>query len=190
MIIKGDEDLRVQRTIGAIKDAFYELILETDYSHITVTEVCRRAKINKKTFYYYYPTLDLLLREIQVEYSNKYIERVKDYRLPDEIEKVNREFFVFSEEQGSAYEKISCSGDYDVVRAEMIQRVMDNTWRKTEKFNKLSPLMQDVIVGFLTSVCASTYREWVEDGKKVPLDEIIETSNKLIKSGLNGFFAE
>lgn len=86
--------------------------------------------------------------------------------------------------------KISCSGDYDAVRAEMIQRVMDNTWRKTKKFNKLSPLMQDVIVGFLTSVCASTYREWVEDGKKVPLDEIIETSNKLIKSGLDGFFAE
>ena len=115
---------------------------------------------------------------------------MKDYRLPDEIEKVNREFFVFSEEQGPVYEKISCSGDYDVVRAEMIQRVMDNTWRKTEKFNKLSPLMQDIIVGFLKSVCVSTYREWVEDGKKVPLDEIIETSNKLIKSGLDGFFAK
>ncbi len=37
-------------------------------------------------------------------------------------------------------------------------------------------------------ICASTYREWVENGKMIPLDEIVETSNKLLKSGLDGIF--
>ena len=189
MILTGNEDLRIQRTIGAIKSTFEELICEMDYGHITVTELCRRAKINKKTFYYYYPTLDQLLRELQVEYSNKYIERVKHYKLPDEIDKVNREFFMYSNEQGLAYEKITCSGDYSEVRKQMVERVMDNTWRKSEEFNNLSPIMQDIIVGFLTVACASTYRAWVADGKKQPVEEIIKASSALIKHGINGFFA-
>ncbi len=188
MIVTGSEDLRVQRTIGAIKKTFEDLICEMDYNRITVTELCKRAKINKKTFYYYYPTLDRLLQELQLEYSKKYIERVKNYTLPDEIDKVNREFFLFSEEQGLAYERIAVSGDYSEIREQMIQKVMDNTWRKSEKFNNLTPLMQDVIVSFLTVVCASTYQQWVLDGKKVPIEDMIRASNALIASGVNGFF--
>lgn len=189
MIITGTEDLRIQKTVGAIKDSFEALICEKDYDKITVTELCERAKINKKTFYYYYSTLDALLHELQTEYSKKYIARVKDYRLPDEIDKVNREFFIFSEEQGLAYEKITCSGDYTHVRAKMIENVMNNTWRKSERFKELSPLMQEVVIGFLNAVCASTYQQWILDGKKISLKEIIEASNKLICDGLNGFFS-
>jgi uncharacterized pyridoxamine 5'-phosphate oxidase family protein len=56
-----------------IKKAFEELICEMDYEKIKVTELCSRAKINKKTFYIYYPSLDDLLAEIQLEYANAYI---------------------------------------------------------------------------------------------------------------------
>lgn len=56
----GYEDLRVQKTIKGIYKAFESLIVEKDYQHITVTELARRAEINKKTFYRYYPTLDNL----------------------------------------------------------------------------------------------------------------------------------
>lgn len=47
----GTEDLRVQKTITAIDQAFEELILTTDYEKITVAELDRRARINKKTFH-------------------------------------------------------------------------------------------------------------------------------------------
>lgn len=47
----GTEDLRVQKTITAIDQAFEELILATDYEKITVAELARRARINKKTFH-------------------------------------------------------------------------------------------------------------------------------------------
>ena len=51
MILTGNEDLRVQKTIESVKSAFHELILEKDYEKITVKELCERARINKKTFY-------------------------------------------------------------------------------------------------------------------------------------------
>ena len=47
----GTEDLRVQKTITAIDQAFEELILTTDNEKITVAELARRARINKKTFH-------------------------------------------------------------------------------------------------------------------------------------------
>ena len=50
MLITGNEDLRVRRTIEAIKRSFEEMICEMDYEKIRVTELCQRAMINKKTF--------------------------------------------------------------------------------------------------------------------------------------------
>ena len=69
MLINGTEDLRVQKTIAAIKESFEELICEKDFHEIRVTELCARAKINKKTFYHYYPTLDDLLAERMREFA-------------------------------------------------------------------------------------------------------------------------
>ena len=85
MILKGNEDLRVVKTIESIKAAFEELICEKDYEKITVKELCDRARINKKTFYHYYETLDFLLAELQTELSSSYLERIKDFSLPEDL---------------------------------------------------------------------------------------------------------
>lgn len=82
MLITGKEDMRVRRTIEAIKRSFEEMICEMDYEKIRVTELCQRAMINKKTFYVYYQTLDDLLSELQAELSAGYLERIKDFSLP------------------------------------------------------------------------------------------------------------
>ena len=51
MILRGTEDLRVQKTVAAIDQAFTAMLLESDYEDMSVKELCARAKINKKTFY-------------------------------------------------------------------------------------------------------------------------------------------
>ena len=75
MKLTGKEDLRVQKTIASIKKAFEELLIEKDYVDITVTELSKRAMINKKTFYSYYDNLDDILKEMQEDISEKYLER-------------------------------------------------------------------------------------------------------------------
>lgn len=190
MILKGNEDLRVQKTIEGIKTAFEELICEKDYVKITVKELCDRARINKKTFYHYYPALDDLLHEMQMELSQGYIEKVKHYKLPEELDKVNREFFLYSASQGLSYEKITVSGDYDYIRNKMIGKVFDATWKQSKRFQKLSPFYQELVMGYIHSVSVGCYKQWVADGKKVPIEEIIEASNKLLCEGINGFFSK
>lgn len=188
MILKGHEDLRVVKTIEGIKAAFEELICEKEYERITVKELCDRARINKKTFYHYYETLDALLAEMQVEMSTEYIERIKDYVLPDELDKVNREFFMFSAEQGLAYEKITCSGAYHSIRDEMIENVNDAGWSKSKKYQKLSDYEKKLLMGFINNAVLTAYRQWVEDGKKMSLEDVIELTNRIVLGGVNGFF--
>lgn len=93
MIISGNEDLRVQKTVNFIRQTFTDMLLVKDYDKITVTALCQSAKINKKTFYRYYDDLNALLLEFLEEFSRGYMERIKGYRVLEDLEQINREFF-------------------------------------------------------------------------------------------------
>lgn len=188
MILQGNEDLRVVKTIEGVKRAFEELICEKDYEKITVKELCDRARLNKKTFYHYYETLDALLAELQMELSAGFLERIKDYELPKDLDKVNREFFLFSAEQGLAYEKITCSVTYHSIRDEMVGDVNDEGWGKSKKYQNLSEFEKNLLMGFINNAVLTAYRQWVEDGKATPLEEVIEMTNRIVLGGVNGFF--
>ena len=189
MLIKGTEDLRIQKTMAAIKESFEGLICEKEYNEITVTELCQRARINKKTFYHYYPTLDDLLAEMQMAFTSEYVELVKDYRLPEDAEQVNRIFFEYSAAQGLAYEKITCSsGSYSASQQAMYRQVMDATWGKSPAFQRLSREEQNLVLTFINSFGVGFYRQWVADGKILPLDRVIELSGTMMCGGLDRFF--
>ena len=136
MKLTGTEDLRVQKTIEAIRTAFEQMICEMDYHEMTVKELCERAKINKKTFYRYYPAMDDLLLELQMEISSEYIERISRYHLPEELDKVNESFFRYSVEKGEVYEKITCASGYTSIRNRMTGRVNEATWEKSAWYNQ------------------------------------------------------
>ena len=190
MILTGSEDLRVRRTIDSIKNVFEQMICEMDYSNIRVTELCRRAMINKKTFYVYYSTLDDLLAEIQSEYSAEYIERIKDFKLPDELDRVNREFFLFSNEKGLAYEKITCAGNesYHYIRSGMIKKVNSAGWSSSKKYGALPEYQQTMLMNFVNNAVLGIYRQWIEEGKQQSVEEIIGITNRLVLGGVSGFF--
>lgn len=186
MILNGHEDLRVRKTIEAIKNTFEELICEKNYEKITVKELCDRALINKKTFYHYYPTLDDLLGELQMQISEGYIKIVKDYKLPDDIDKLTRTFFEYSAKQGLAYEKITCSSSYSYIRQRMIKKVNGSTWEQSHELMQMDDFRRKLLIEYMNTTTVEIYRQWVEDGKKIPLEEIIDIATRLIYSGANG----
>ena len=181
MKLTGKEDLRVRRTLEAIRRSFEELMLEKDFEKITVTELAGRAMINKKTFYTYYPSLDDLLAEIQDELSEEFAERTKDYTFRD-IDRLTREFFLFSEEKGPFYEKIICTDS--IIRNRMIRNVTKANDRKYSDLKQYTVYEQNLIRTFANSATLSIYKQWIEDGKKVPVERIIELTTTMIDDGL------
>lgn len=187
MKLTGYEDLRVQRTINSIYQAFEDLICEKDYSKITVTELARRAQINKKTFYRYYETLDDLLAEIQARYSQGYLREVADYQYPRDLEKSIDVFFRYSAKQGEAYDRITSSRSYSGIRQQMINKVMKKTWGQSIEFNRLSDWEKRVLLNFIEHTGLTIYQEWVLDGRKEPISDVIEQAQVLMRGGVDQY---
>ena len=66
-------DRRTRYTKKAIRDAYIELLYETDPAKVTVTEVCRRADINRGTFYLHYEDLPRVMEELEDEVYDEII---------------------------------------------------------------------------------------------------------------------
>ena len=111
---------------------------------------------------------------------------MKGYKLPEDAEKVNRTFFEYSATQGTAYEKITCAvGGYSAVQLAMNARVMDETWGKSPAFRKLSREEQNLVLAFINTFALGCYRQWVADGKRMPLEQVIRLAGLAVqgKSG-------
>jgi len=189
MKLSGKKDLRVVKTLEAIRKSFEELLCEKDFLEITVTELCERARISKKTFYCHYASIDELLDELQEDLLISYIEKVKDFRIPEEMNKVNRVFFEFSCSQGKVYERInSATGSFSYIRQQLAGRVVTETWMNSETFGKLDEFKRDVLVEFMKSVSLTIYLRWLADGKKEPVEKLIELADALTYEGMNGLF--
>jgi len=61
-------DLRIQKTLRNIREAFIELAKEMPIDNITVKELCERALINKTTFYSHYENINELIILLEDEY--------------------------------------------------------------------------------------------------------------------------
>lgn len=178
MILAGKEDLRIQKTIEGINRAFKQLLCEKNYERISVTELCALAKISKKTFYAYYADLNDLLAEMQGQLSKAYAQRVSVYQLPQDAKQVIREFFLFSAEQGEAYDKITCSETFQYIRGQMIRNVQEET--NIDSFTSTLPGV------FMSTALLEIYKYWIINGRKQPIEDIIATATSLICNGLDG----
>ena len=55
------------RSRKLIRQAFFELLKEKDFEKITVTDIVKRADVNRSTFYAHYPDVLGVIEEIQEE---------------------------------------------------------------------------------------------------------------------------
>ena len=69
----------------------------------------------------------------------------------------------------------------------MIDRVNDATWRKSAWFNNIPEWQQHQLLVFTQSTIVELYKQWVADGKRVSIDDMISLSNQLICTGIDGF---
>lgn len=181
MRLTGTEDLRVQKTIEGIRRAFEELMLERGFDAITVKDLCERARINKKTFYRYYPALEYLLAEVQEEYIEEYLARARNLSLPKDVGAVTDTFFRFLEDKGPLCEAITSQSRFDIVRGTMMERVLGERRAAAEESgNPPDPYL----TAFVTNATLGVYRQWVASGKDISLDELIERTTRFFVAGI------
>ena len=63
-----ETDLRYVKTERAIRDAFFELLEESDFDKVSVTDITQRAQINRNTFYLHYSDKFNLVNSILIDF--------------------------------------------------------------------------------------------------------------------------
>lgn len=66
-------DRRIQKTKEAIKSAYMTLLVEKKTAKITITEIARKANIDRKTFYLHYESTESIISEITKEKMNDFL---------------------------------------------------------------------------------------------------------------------
>lgn len=138
-------DMRVQKTLERIHNAFRNLVEKEDYSSLTVSALCLEAKIGRKTFYTYYESLDELLKEMIENITKEYIERIREYRKPEDIFEITRQFYLFSLEKGKFYDSLVCSESYQAIGYHLLMRFVQDTWNDSPWFRSLREEEQNIL---------------------------------------------
>ena len=177
------EDLRVIKTKEIIRNTFKNMILEMDYDYITIKELTERAKINRKTFYLHYESLDDLLLEIQNSLANNFIEKQVSYTNLEDMKYLIGLFFE-SANKNPLDERILCSGSYRNISDRIYKKVMDYRKKTNRGAFSNNEAYENIIFAYYGANSAIIYRQWVADGKKLSLEEVKELAIKLVCHGL------
>lgn len=179
------EDLRVRKTRAAIHNTFKAMICEMDYDRITIKELTERAQINRKTFYLHYTCLDELLEELQEEIADHFIRRKVSYSSMKDIRDLIRLFFEHAASMPLLHERLMCSGSYRPVWEKINKRIMDYRRETNRGVFGLDKYAENLVFAYYGANSSLLYRQWVMDGKKLPLEELIQMATKLICNGMS-----
>ena len=185
MPIKRKTDLRVIKTRNAIRNTFKQMVMEMDAPQITIKELTERAMIHRKTFYLHYTTIEALYEDILQELSERYYEKIDTISPDAPFTEVNRIFFTFMAEQEPYMEKIVCTSSYREFADKLFMAMLAHNRSRYNPYAKYTQAQQNIINTFLGMTSINIYRRWIEDKKRIPLEELIALSGKLFTYGVS-----
>lgn len=176
-------DLRVEKTLEAIRKSFKQMVLEMDANKITVKELTERARIHRKTFYLHYESIESLFEEMIEEATNRYFEEIDEVPLPMPMEEINRVFFTFMAKQDTFTERLVCTESYRDFSNKIFCSALRHNRKRYNPYSHLPKPEQNIVNTFTTESSLDMYRRWVLDGKVVPIERLIELTSMLLSSG-------
>ena len=156
-----------------------------DYDQITIKELTQRAQINRKTFYLHYASLDDLLEEFQEEIADHFISRKVSYSNMKDIRDLIRVFYEHAANMPLLHERIMCSGSYRPIWDKINKRIMDYRRETNRGVFGLDEYSENLVFAYYGANSSLLFRQWVADGKKLSLEELIDIATRLICNGMS-----
>lgn len=178
-------DPRIIRTKEAIQSVFKRMVCGLPYEKITVKAITDRAKINRNTFYLHYTCVDDVLAEIQAKHSSEYSAIVSSFDQLKDTDKLVRSFFEYMEAQDDFFKRVTCDSRFDYIRERMQNKVTKQA-AVSHPLKGLDQSVRNILLTFNNCIVL-LYRQWVADGRKIPMEEMIELATTLLENGMRGF---
>ncbi len=179
------QDLRVQKTKEAIYAAFKQMICEMDADKITIKELTDRARIHYKTFYLHYTCIEALFEDVIGQLLDGYFSEIDTIPIDAPFTETNRVFFEYMSKQEPYMEKVISAPSYREFAGRGFLSMMKHNRARHNPYAAFSAEEQNIINTYLCTTSINLYRQWISDGKAIPLDKMIELSGTLLNDGIN-----
>ena len=183
-------DRRVLRTRNAIREAFAELLMETDFSKITITSLAKRADVDRKTFYTHYSSIEALLEDVvrtQMEESLRGMD-IRDF-ISDPTQYTRHLLAAVESSLPFTREQLRTVA-FNVPINEFLH--IWATVAKERIVSQTGPLSEGreehlgILIEFYLGGVLNSYLYWLYKGKDVPFDEMVELLSDNVVSGISG----
>ncbi len=104
----------------------------------------------------------------------------------DSLREVNRIFFTYYAKQDKFVERLICEPSYRSFCNKLHAATLQHNLNRHNPYADFGPEIQGMINTFLVVSSLELYRQWIADGKKLPLEEVIELTGKLLDEGISG----
>lgn len=172
------------RSKNMIKSAFLELIQEKDANKITVTDIVKRADINRSTFYAHYPDVQGVVEQINAEAINEMLEILGEFKyenffsnLAPVLLKINRYL-----ENEMELCRIMILSDYADNFFEEAKRVFFDYMKNAESIpSKIrNSSVFEMRISFFVGGLMNMYRQWFKGELDVNLNDIPIEISKIV----------
>ena len=164
------ENQRVLLTKRLLKEALLELLTQKELGQINVSELCRRADINRATFYKHYAVPQDVLREIEQDMGKDLQKVAPKTQTAESAKKYLEEICVYLHGRRELLRiLLNCKTDEDLL--EMISRTNRRFWGQFGESGtyQLDEDTAKLMVTFFSSGAYYLIRQWLlEDIQKTP----------------------
>ncbi len=183
---KVSDDRRFQKNKKEIRKAFIALVMEKGYDNLTVSDIARRADINRMTFYSHYDAVEDVFTEFVDDMEADIIDLISgesEFNIDRFLEILNSfmyreiDFFryVAKEDKLSSFRNSFKATISKLIRVDL----KAGTGRDWE---------EQLIISDLTAACiAYSYLDWLAgEYGKIPLSKVTGVTKELLNDKLDG----
>ena len=174
------------RSRRLIRQAFHELLQEKPFEKITVTDIVKKADINRSTFYAHYPDVRGLVEELLNEVVERSVALVRDinYRKIFEDPGIFLEGLLEIGLENVDLYKLLGNSDFALRQMESIKTVfLEKAVEAVEIPAEIrSSNSYRIHINFFIGGILNTFQQWMQGNLDCPVEEIMEHLALMIRN--------
>ena len=184
-LVKVDHRIRYTRDI--LKTSLLELMERDPIGSLTITAVCRRAEINRGTFYKHYADPFALLAEIQNDLFERIRKSVDEKNAKGAVSALEGILNIISENAEVFRIILGKIGDKDFLR-KLMNVAFEGTMASFRTKYRIDEERIRLVYAYASSGVAGAIQHWISGTLRFSAREIAELIDGIMETGIKGVF--
>lgn len=180
-------DRRILKTKDAIKTAYINLLIEKQTQKISITELAKKANIDRKTFYLHYNSIEDVLLEILEEHLSEFESLVNEYHVLKDT--IDANLIIYSMnicimKNIEFYRCIANHLSFECFAKQMKEILVQKTIFVLSASSNLPENELRIYCNFLFSGIINVYADWFQNDSSITLNELGKLTSNVMYNGI------